>query len=117
MTSLWQSNSTLPIYTTFMTLNTFPLCTSTLFQTEVKKKKKTNLRAKKGEVTLAGWPSVEMVEGARLLDQIACDMVKVSIVLGLLQHLPRLLLEEPHLFGNHLKLVADVGMHEGVCLR
>lgn len=58
-----------------------------------------------------------MVEAARLLDHVAGDVVKVGIGLGLCQHLPCLLLEEPHLLSNHLELVADVGMHEGVSLR
>lgn len=58
-----------------------------------------------------------MVQVAGLLDQVAGDVVEVSIGLGLLQHLPCLLLEESHLFSDHLKLVADVGVDEGVCLR
>lgn len=58
-----------------------------------------------------------MVEAAGLLDHVAGDVVQVGIGLGLRQHLPGLLLEEPHLLSNHLELVADVGMHEGVSLR
>lgn len=83
----------------------------------VKLHRKTNLWTEHGEVSLAGGPPVQVVEGAGLLDHVTCYVVQVSIVLGLLQHLPCLLLEEPHLFGNHLQLVADVGVHKGVSLR
>ena len=76
-----------------------------------------NLWTEKGEIALTRRPSVQVVEVARLLDQVTRNVMKVSIVLGLLQHLPRLLLEEPHLLGNHLKLVADIGVHKGVSLR
>lgn len=78
---------------------------------------KTNLWTEHGEVALARGPPVQVVEGAGLLDHVARHVVQVSVVLGLLQHLSRLLLEEPHLLGNHLQLVADVGVHKGVCLR
>ncbi|MPC40243.1 hypothetical protein E2C01_033798 [Portunus trituberculatus] len=83
----------------------------------IKFHKSTNLRTEHREVSLARGPAVQVVEGAGLLDHVACHVVQVSVVLCLLQHLPRLLLEEPHLLSNHLQLVADVGVHEGVSLR
>lgn len=58
-----------------------------------------------------------MVEVAGLLDQVAGDVVEVGVGLGLCQHLPGLFLEEPYLLSDHLELVADVGVHEGVSLR
>lgn len=75
------------------------------------------LRAEEGKVTLSWGSAVEVVEVPRFLDQVAGNMVEVSIGLGFFQYLPCLLLEESHLFGNHLKLVADVGMDKRVCLR